>query len=239
MAKPTLIFAIIDTVLRIILGYMQKDVWKIKTWKYYVIVPYASVFGILGSKVASYIAYGKFEGVRMYGTVLGVAIAIAILPFILKIPFKDLYGFSAVDIWFSIAVMKIPCIIQGCCYGRDLFINSAGEAVRFPSQIVEAALAFLIFIWFYRLGRTKYPKGAMYPLAMVYYGIFRYAADWMRGHPLEQSPFVLWIPAGRFFCILILIIGLVSLYLVLKKAYGKRFTKKIYMKSLIGKNEMA
>ena len=235
MEKPVIICLIISTILRIVLGYVQKDIWKIRTYKYFIITPVMSIVGAFGAKIASYIAYGRFSGTRLYGTVLALAIFGAVLAIMLCIPYRELYGFSSVGTWLSIAIMKVPCILQGCCAGRTLFTDSSGNPVLFPSQIVETVIAALFFIWFFRLAKTKYPHGAMFPLMMVWYGIYRYAVDWMRGHPLEQSPFVLWIPAGRFFSLLILIIGLVSLYLVVKKRDVNKLTAKKYVYYLFGK----
>lgn len=238
MEKAAIIFLFISAVLRIALGYVQKDIWKIKIWQYFVIVPLMTIVGTLGAKTASWIAYGRFQGTRLYGTVLAVGIFGVVLAIILCIPTRELYGFSSVGTWLSVAVMKVPCIIDGCCAGRVLYINGSGQEVLFPSQIVETVVAALFFIWFFSLSKKDFPHAAMYPLLMVWYGIYRYAADWMRGHPLEQSPFVLWIPAGRFFSLIILIAGLVSMYLVLKKVYGKKLTAKLYTKALIGKADM-
>lgn len=235
MERTAIIFLFISLIARIILGYVQKDVWKIKMWKYFVIVPVMTVIGTLGAKTASYIAYGRFSGTRLYGTVLAVAIFGAVMAIMLCIPFREMYGFSSVGTWLSVAIMKVPCIIQGCCAGRVLATHADGTEVLFPSQIVETVGGFLFFFWFFKLSKTKYPHSAMYPLMMVWYGIYRYAADWMRGHPLEQSPFVAWIPAGRFFSLLILIIGLVALYLVLKKEHKGNVSAKLYWKSLFGR----
>lgn len=238
MEKIAIVFLLISVVLRIALGYLQKDVWKIKMWQYFVIVPLMTVIGTLGAKTASWLAYGRFSGTRLYGTVLAVALFGAVLAIMLCIPYRELYGFSSVGTWLSVAVMKVPCIIQGCCAGRVLWISETGTKMLFPSQIVETVLAALFFLWFFRLSTTKYPHGAMYPLLMVWYGIYRYAADWMRGHPLEQSPFVFWLPAGRFFSLIIFAIGLVSLYLVLKKVTGRKPTARIFMKSLFGRTDL-
>lgn len=235
--KTAIIFLLVSAILRIILGFIQKDVWKIKIWQYFVIVPVMTIVGTLGAKTASWIAYGRFSGTRLYGTVLAIAIFGFVLAILLCIKFSELYGFSSVGTWLSVAVMKIPCIIDGCCAGRVIFTKANGETILFPSQIVETVVAALFFAWFFKLSKSKYQHAAMYPLLMVWYGIYRYAADWMRGHPLEQSPFVLWIPAGRFFSILILLAGLISLYIVLRKEYGNKMTSKTYMKSLFGITE--
>lgn len=235
MERTAIIFLFISLLLRLALGYVQKTVWNIKMWQYIIIVPLMTLIGTLGAKMASWIAYGRFSGTRLYGTVLAVAIFGAVLAIMLCIPYRELYGFSSVGTWLSIAIMKVPCIIDGCCAGRTLFLNREGNLVLFPSQIVETVIAALFFIWFFYLSQTKYPHGAMYPLLMVWYGIYRYAADWMRGHPLEQSPFVLWIPAGRFFSVLIFAVGLLAMYFVLKKMYGNGFSKKVFICALIGK----
>ena len=235
MTKATIITVIANLIIGILIGFIQKDVWKIKTWKYFIITPLLNLSGILGAKTASWIAYGRFSGTRLYGSVLAVGIALSIIAIMLCIPYKEMYGFGGVVMWKSVAVTKVGCIIDGCCAGRVLYVNSSGKEVLFPSQIVETVVAALFFIWFFNLAKTKYLHSALYPLFMTWYGIYRYLADWMRGHPLEQSPFVLWIPAGRFFSILIFIIGIISLYLVLNKEYGKKLTYKVFAKALIGK----
>lgn len=236
MEKNVIVFLIIATVLRIILGFIQKDVWKIKTYKYFIIAPVMSLVGTFGAKLASFIAYGRFSGTRLYGTVLALAVFGFILAIILCIPYEELYGFSSVGTWLSITIMKIPCIINGCCAGRVLFVDGSGNSVLFPSQIMETLIAAIFFIWFYKLSKSNYPHSAMFPLMMIWYGIYRYVFDWFRGHPLEQSPFFMWMPAGRFFSIIIMVVGFVSLFVVLKKKDKKELTINSFIKYLFGKN---
>lgn len=234
MERAVIVCLIISIILRIILGYIQKDIWKIKTYKYWIIVPAMTLVGVLGAKTASWIAYGRFSGTRLYGTVLAIAIFGAVLAILLCIPYEQLYGFSSGGTWLAVTVMKVPCIIDGCCAGKVMYVDGNGKSVLFPSQIVETVVAAIIFAWFFILGKSNYPHGRLFPLAMIWYGIYRYAFDFLRGHPLEQSPFVLWIPAGRFFSLLILIIGLVAMYLVMKKEKNK-VSVKDYILSMIGK----
>ena len=209
-----IILLIVSTVLRILLGCWQRNVWKIPIYKYFLYVPLMTVAGTLGARLFAYIAYPDVGGTRLYGTVIAISVCVPILAILLLIPFRDAFGFTSVATYLAIAIMKISCLIEGCCYGRSFTV--AGHTLVFPSQILEILVATLLFVVFLRLSRSAYPRERLYPLFLITYGVYRYAFDWLRGSSAETAPFVLWIPAGRFFSLIILAAGILSMLLVRK-----------------------
>lgn len=236
MNRFIIICLLISIVFRIVLGFLQRDIWKIKFYKYFIFIPIMTILGVLGAKISSLMAFDSFSGNRLYGTVIMVAITVPIIAITMLIPVKDLYGFSSLGTWASIAIMKISCIEEGCCFGRKITLPNLGE-VQIPSQILESLVAFAFFVWFYYLVKKKYFKAGFYPLLMIWYGIYRYLFDWLRGNIREQRGWFLWIPAGRFFSLIIFFAGIISMLYVLKKEYGVDYDKNKFFKAILGKEK--
>lgn len=212
----------------IVLFVIQAALYKFRWWKIAVIILTLTYVGNFGARFVSYLqTEGRWGAERLYGDLIFVAPAILLLSVVLKIPWCKI-GDAVVWTWCSVFIAgKVRCLIYGCCYGRIVFENSDFIPMfRFPSQIFEIVSLAVITLYLLMLKVKKMATGALFPAFMVLYGISRYIADWFRGNPSEWEPFFFYMPAGRFFSLLNVVIGFVMLYILLREKLRRKVSIK-------------
>ncbi len=117
---------------------------------------------------------------------------------------------------------RVGCFLGGCCYGRPtdsfLGVTLPGDTYRtLPTNLFEAIFLFIMFgVCTYLLLRHKYRLTL--PLYTFSYGIFRFVIEFFRGD--DRGSFIPGITPSQFWCILI-VLGSVPLYVLLRQAYLK------------------
>lgn len=177
--------------------------------------------GLASVKIMFFIESGGWSGLSFFGAVFFEPVFLLLLALILREKWKTLLDLSAPSICGMLMVMKLHCIRFNCCKGRVLFENAAGEAVRFPSQVVELVAALVLAVVLIRMMREEKNRGKIYPLFMVSYGVSRFILNLCR----ETTPFVWILPAGNFWSLVAIVIGLLWL-LILKKRTGMVVEKR-------------
>ena len=121
------------------------------------------------------------------------------------------------DIYSDAAAPAIPlfhvfgrtgCFMAGCCFGIESefgftlshSIAGAGDAVRFPVQLLESAVNLLLFIVLDALWRKRIAEGRLLRLYFILYGTVRFADEFLRGDAARGLWFGLstsqWISAA-------------------------------------------
>lgn len=200
-----LLFAVIIAFLSVI---RIRKVMKISVWKTLVMTVSIGISGFLGSKIWAFIESGKdFSGMSLFGGVLLLPLFMIPMVFIVRLSYSTIMDFASPIGALLLAVMKVHCCIVGCCGGRILYTNAAGEPVRFPSQLTEAVVNFLLFAYvLYCLNHGKF-KGRLYPFALFLYGCLRFPLNLLR----ETEPFLWILPAGNVWSIVSILAGTVWL----------------------------
>ena len=108
-----------------------------------------------------------------------------------------------------LSAMKLECLHSGCCNGYLITVLENGQAVRFPSQLVESIVAFLTMIFFIWLIRKDVLKDQLYALYMVVYGVERFILNGFR----ETSDTIMGLPNGQFWSLVSFVIGASDLYI--------------------------
>lgn len=120
---------------------------------------------------------------------------------------------------FALIFVKIACFCQGCCRGVECsfgLYNHFSDAVEFPVQLVESAIALVIFI-FLMYWRKKAKEGTMYPTYLVIYSATRFFSEFLR-----CEPDIIWkLKTYHILCIIGIIVGVFELFIV------KKFSTKI------------
>lgn len=185
---------------------------QIKVWKYPLISIFLTIAGVAGTMLLFFVETGRFGGTSFYGAVLFVPLLM--LPaMLLRISFRDLMDLCAPAECLMLTIMKIDCLTSGCCIGRYL----PSLRFQFPSQIVEMITAFFIMLILLHLETKGNFRGKLYAWYMIIYGTARFALNWLR---YGLTPFVLGLPAGNFWSVVAVVIGLV--WLALLRAKEKR-----------------
>ena len=121
---------------------------------------------------------------------------------------------------------RIGCFLAGCCYGKPtesalgvIFHNSSyapvGEKL-FPIQLVSSGLNLLNFIFLYFLWKKmRHRSGVTGAAYIVTYSIGRFFLEYFRGDLERGSVGIL--STSQFIAVFTLIIGLVMMFLRLKK----------------------
>ena len=88
----------------------------------------------------------------------------------------DVYIIWAVPV---IALMRVNCILSGCCLGLPI----PGSTLRWPVRELE--IVFFIIMWIILLKREKNnaSSGSAFPLVMMSYGAFRFLIEFFRVSP--------------------------------------------------------
>lgn len=119
----------------------------------------------------------------------------------------------AVPIYAMLAVMKVRCLLDGCCDGIIVELGD-GVSFIFPSQIAEMIVILLIMIKLISWEVKGLNKDILYPLFLIMYGVTRFVLNFFRA---DLSPFVWILPPGHFWSIVAVISGLIVAFWYLNK----------------------
>lgn len=191
---------------------------KLKTVVFAVLL---TACGLASVKIMAFVESGEWSGLSFFGAVFLEPVFLLLLSLLLREKWTTLLDLSAPSICGMLMVMKMECLRSGCCKGRILF-RDAGKVVRFPSPIVELLAAVALAVFLIYLIRNGGNQGRIYPLFMVSYGVVRFILNLFRA----TTPFVWILPAGNFWSLIAIVIGIVWLIL-LKRMMGKGTAKQV------------
>jgi len=80
---------------------------------------------------------------------------------------------------------KIACYFGGCCRGVEWehgFYNPVSRLIEFPSQLLEAVAALLVFV-FLLIVKSKAKKGTVFPIYLTAYSAIRFFTEFTRVEP--------------------------------------------------------
>ena len=113
--------------------------------------------------------------------------------------------------------VKLGCFCDGCCGGFECewglmnYHYQSGPQREFPTQLVEAGLALLIFVfllWY----RKRAKEGTIFPTYLIIYSATRFFSEFT-----SNKPDILWhLKTYHILCIIGVILGIAELILVLK-----------------------
>lgn len=167
--------------------------YKQPIWKLLIATVLLTLVGTAGTLLMAYIEQGSFGGLSYYGAVFLVPIAFAIVAFLLWMPYAKLLDLCAMGECMMLALMRVNCLISGCCAGRTLWTMKDGTVVRFPNQIAELVISLLLLaLLIYWAYRQPQRCGSLYAWYMVLYGSIRFVLNFMR------EEWELWDPSKRF-----------------------------------------
>jgi len=155
-----------------------------------------------------------------------------------KLRFAEILDLFAPYVALSLAVGRIGCFLNWCCYGvassMPWAIQVAGDVPRHPTQIYELITGLIVFFILIKIkgireaGReARHTKskafgfdiiheksfiekpGALFLLFLALYSAFRFATDFMR----DYSAHWLGLALSQWFCIGIFLFSAIALFL--------------------------
>ena len=161
------------------------------------------LYGAVGVFLGGHLLYGlvhikelkdgflqAFGGQVFYGGLLG---ALAVGAIVIKrkgYPKALYYDVSATASPLFHGFARIGCFLVGCCYGVEsehgftytqALIHSANGVNRFPVQLLEAGLNFVLFGILYALLRKGRCAGSLLYIYLSCYAVIRFGLEFLRG----------------------------------------------------------
>lgn len=199
--------------------------------------------GFIGGRLAHVIDYWEyyianpreligFAGLALYGTIIGVLVAVWIYMMVRRVPFSSLAGVGdAVALGASLAqaIGRVGCIINGCCFGKPSPFQSFPGAViytprdtippeywgvpLYPAQIYFLLWNLIVFaiLWRFR-GKLK-PQGSLFFLYLCLYAAGDFALRFFR----VNEPFLLGLHQGQVISLAILVVAVPWLIIRLRR----------------------
>lgn len=190
-----------------------QSIWyHVKWYKGILITILLTVAGTVGAYTMFFVENHWIGGTSFYGAVFLVPVLFLPLAKLLRMPYGTLMDLCGPAECVMLAIMKVQCLIGGCCGGRECSV--AGVVFRFPSQIAELTNALVIMVVLMLLARKKNLRGFLYPCYMLLYGLTRFVLNFFRG---DTSQFALGLTAGSFWSVCSVIIAVITLVWMIGK----------------------
>ena len=191
----------------------RKHFPQVALWKLPVISVFLTLAGVAGAMLMHFIENGSFGGTSLFGSIF--FIPIFLLPVLsLRVKFTTLMDLCAPAECLMLVLMKLDCQLSGCCFGKYL----PALEIQFPSQIIEMIVFFVIMLLLIQLERKEENKGRIYGHYLIIYGIARFILNWFR---YGVAPFVWILPAGNFWSLVAIALGVIWLIVVRPKATSR------------------
>ncbi len=130
-------------------------------------------------------------------------------------PYIDM-GATAIPLFHGFG--RIGCFLSGCCYGvpsacgvtfHNSLVESANNVSRFPVQLAESALNFLLFLLLLTLFKKRKAQGKLMLLYLLIYPTYRFILEFFRGD--EYRGFIGVLSTSQVISLLLFIFALIML----------------------------
>jgi phosphatidylglycerol:prolipoprotein diacylglycerol transferase len=154
-----------------------------------------------------------FEGLTIWGAVLGATLGIWVYSRLTKFPFGHFMDLVALPTVLAQALGRVGCTINGCCYGVEtslpwgvVYTNPEsyarlGVAVH-PTQVYEIIFLLILFGALFALRKRFQPEGSLFLIYLSLYSAWRLGIDFIR----DGTPFLFGLHQAQVIGIVVLII---------------------------------
>ncbi len=188
-----------------------------KLWETVLTILVINIFGVICAKATGVIEKGSMEGfsmIRMTGAILSMPLFFWLACKVRKWPVPEAFDVLTIVFVIGYAMMRVSCFLHGCCQGIEI----PGLGLRVPLRELEIIL-FAVFMV------VQFPKfkagtcgGKLYPLLMIWYGVFRFIAEWFRVEYFQAF----WIFHWAHIWSVIMIVAGISVYGELEAARQRK-----------------
>jgi len=161
-----------------------------------------------------------FEGLTIYGAILGAALGIWICSRFSKFRFGYFADLLTPGLILAQAIGRVGCTINGCCYGTAtslpwgiVYTNTAcyaplGVALH-PTQVYEIIFLLIVFGVLFWLRKRFQPDGSLFLIYLGLYAMWRLGIDFLR----DGTPFLFGLHQAQVISIIVLLIVITVLAL--------------------------
>lgn len=131
-----------------------------------------------------------FGGSVFYGGLFGCLLAAYIFLKVRKLPVAEYMDLGAMSIPLFHSVARLGCFFSGCCYGipwehgivyHYSLAPDANGIPRFPVQLAESLLNFLLFLLILHLSNKGIMKNHLMAVYGTVYPVYRFLLEYLRG----------------------------------------------------------
>jgi phosphatidylglycerol:prolipoprotein diacylglycerol transferase len=153
-------------------------------------------------------------GIFYGGLILGILTAMIYLK-IKKQSIALFFDMIAPSMALGIAVTRIGCFLNWCCYGiasnLPWAVKVGTDIARHPTQLYSVIANFSIFLFLHHINKRKKLNGLTSGLFLIFYGIFRFLIEFIRYY--DKSFYFGLFTLSQVISLILIIIG----FVVLKK----------------------
>lgn len=194
-----------------------------KTWENWVFGGF--VAGVLGGRIGFMLFYGLeiwlhdplavfrvWEGgMSIHGGILGVVIYGLISTRLKQESFMKLVDIFILPLCLALVLGRLTNFVNGELYGRinpsdwGVIFPHVDDAIRYPSQLFEAAKNLLMAVVFVVLlkTKTKLKPGSWLALFLMMYGVLRFTIEYYR----QPEIYVGLLTMGQMLCTIMIVLG--------------------------------
>lgn len=155
-----------------------------------------------------------FEGLTIWGAVLGATLGIWVYSRFSRFPFGHFMDLVALPTLLAQAIGRVGCTINGCCYGVETSLpwgvvythpesyGPLGVAVH-PTQLYEIVFLLVTFGVLFMLRKRFQPDGSLFLIYLSAYSAWRVGIDFIR----EGTPFLFGLHQAQVIGIIVLLIA--------------------------------
>lgn len=155
----------------------------------------------------------NFEGLAVYGAVIGVTLAIVAYCLVKKLPVLQLADVVSPGALVGMAIGRVGCVFNGCCYGLFTAVPWAVEYTcptsyapqgvpLHPTQIYHILWNLFAFGVLWLLRRNLKPNGSVFLLYLAFYA----AGDLLIRFFRDGEPFLFGFQQAQLIGIIMLVI---------------------------------
>ena len=178
----------------------NKSKLKINSLAIFLLSVVHTVIGVLFVKTFAFLESGSFSGMSIFGAVFFMPVAYFLGAKLFKRNMAEVFDIFTICMVFTLLLARFNCIFSGCCLGLPIpFINEA----RWPTREAEIVLYIVFLIVFSKKASRKVSTGEIYPIYMIWYGVFRFIVEWFR----EAKYFVGVLHISHIWAIVSIVVG--------------------------------
>ena len=154
-----------------------------------------------------------FEGLTIWGAVLGATLGIWVYSRLTKFPYGHFMDLVVLPTILAQALGRVGCTINGCCYGVETSLPwgvvythpesyaRLGVAVH-PTQVYEIVFLLVVFGVLFALRKRFQPEGSLFLIYLSVYSLWRVGIDFIR----DGTPFLFGLHQAQVIGIAVLLI---------------------------------
>lgn len=152
------------------------------------------------------------SGANYFGLVFFAPLLVVVFCAVLKIDALDQLDLITPAYPLGLTISKVACYFAGCCRGVEWekgFYNPVSQRMEFPAQLLEAGVAFLIFIVLL-IFKNKFSKGTVFPAYLIIYSATRFFTEFTRCEPNVFMGLKIY----QILCLVGIVVGVAEYFIV-------------------------